>query len=71
MRVIIDRFEGDYAVCEKENKEIIEIRKEKIPEDAREGDILIIESETIKIDRIGTAKRKKMIESIMKDLWKS
>ncbi len=71
MRVIIDRFEGDYAVCQKENKEIIEIRKEKIPEDAREGDILIIESETIKIDRIGTAKRKKMIESIMKDLWRS
>lgn len=70
MKVTIDRFEGNFAVCEKADRTMIDIPKDKIPPEAREGDILIIEGDTIKIDTGGTAKRKKTIDKLMNDLWK-
>ena len=40
-KYIIDRFEGDFAVCENyDTEEIIDILKEKLPNDAKEGDII-------------------------------
>ncbi len=70
MKVTIDRFEGNFAVCEKADRTMIDIPKDKIPPEAKEGDILIIEGDTIKIDTGGTAKRKKSIDKLMNDLWK-
>jgi len=70
MKVTIDRFEGNFAVCEKADRTMIDISKEKIPPEAKEGDILIIEGDSIKIDTAGTAKRKKSIDKLMNDLWK-
>ena len=69
MKVTIDRFEGQYAICEKENLDMINIKRDKLPIEAKEGDILIIEGETIKIDNKETQKRKKRIEKLMDDLW--
>ncbi len=69
MRVIIDRFEGDYAVCEKENFEMIDIEIEKLPANVKEGDVLIIDGKYIKIDTIETEKRRKEIQSLMDELW--
>ncbi len=43
MKVIIDRFEGKYAVCEKKNLEMIDIEIDKLPKEVKEGDVLIIE----------------------------
>lgn len=70
MKVIIDRFEGNYAVCEKENREMINIHKSKIPTAAKEGDALSIDSDIITIDIAETAARKKQVEKATKDLWK-
>ena len=70
MKVTIDRFEGNFAVCEKADRTMIDIPKEKIPSEAKEGDILIIEGDSIKIDTAGTVKRKKSIDKLMNDLWK-
>ncbi len=70
MKVTIDRFEGDFAVCEKPDRTMINIRKDKIPSDIKEGDVLIIEGENIKIDARATRKRKKNINNLMNDLWK-
>ena len=70
MKVIIDRFEGKFAVCEKTDHSMINISKDKIPAGAKEGDILIIEGNNIKVDASGTANRKKNIENLMDDLWK-
>lgn len=39
----IDRFEGDYAVCELENGQMIDILKSKFNYDINEGDIINIE----------------------------
>lgn len=68
MKVIIDRFEGEYAVCEKENLDMIDIEIERLPEGVKEGDILIIEDNNIRIDKDETENRRKRIEELMNDL---
>ena len=42
MKIIIDRFEEEMAICEKSDYSIIKIEKSKLPIDAKEGSILII-----------------------------
>lgn len=69
MKVIIDRFEGDYAVCEKEDQEMMEILRSEIPKEAKEGDVLIIKGDQIKIDLGETEERRKRIEKLTKNLW--
>jgi hypothetical protein len=70
MRVTIDRFEGLYAVCEKDDRTMMNIEKNKIPAEATEGDILDIEESFIIINKAETLKRKKEIEELTKNLWK-
>ena len=70
MKVIIDRFEGDYVVCEKEDRKMIDIKKAEVPVDAKEGDVLEIDNDQITIDVAATKKRKLDIENLAKNLWK-
>ncbi len=70
MKVTIDRFEGEYAVCEKPDRTMFNIPKTKLPVGAKEGDILVIDGDSITIDFGGTAARKKNIQKLMNDLWK-
>ena len=70
MRVIIDRFEGNYAVCEKNDGSIFEIEVNKIPKNAKEGDVLNIEKDKIIINSVETEERKKEILNATKDIWK-
>lgn len=69
MKVTIDRFEGKYAVCEKEDNTMVNIEKSQIPADAKEGDILSIEDNSITIDTYETKKKRKLIEELTKDIW--
>jgi len=69
MKVIIDRFEGGFAVCEKEDRKMLDIQREKVPNTAKEGDVLNITDDKITIDIEETKKRKKEIEELTKDLW--
>lgn len=69
MKVTIDRFEGDFAVCEKEDRTIMDIPVKDIPEGAVEGDVLVIEEGSITIDREETEKRKERIKGLMDSLW--
>jgi hypothetical protein len=69
MKVVIDRFEGEYAVCEKENCEMIDIKRHIIPKAAKVNDVLDIEGDKITIDLKETEKRKKDIDELTKDLW--
>ena len=66
----IDRFEGDYAVCEKPDRKMINIKKDRLPAAAKEGDVLVIQGESIKVDSEETARRKEYAEKLMNDLWK-
>lgn len=69
MKVIIDRFEGLYAVCEKENKTMIDILKINLPFEVKEGDVLILENNMITIDIEETEKRRIKIEKLTEGLW--
>ncbi|MDP4178548.1 MAG: DUF3006 domain-containing protein [Bacillota bacterium] len=69
MRVTIDRFENNFAVCEKDDRAMINIERNKIPLEAKEGDILDIEGNFVSINKIETEKRKKQIDEMTKDLW--
>lgn len=62
---IIDRFEGDWAVIEYEDK-TFNFPKDLLPKEAKEGDVLKFD---ITIDREETEKRRKTIEDLAKDLF--
>ncbi|UZQ81774.1 DUF3006 domain-containing protein [Thermoanaerobacter sp. RKWS2] len=62
---IIDRFEGDWAVIEYEDR-TFNFPKELLPKEAKEGNVLKFD---ITIDREETEKRKKAIEDLAKDLF--
>lgn len=70
MRYIIDRFEESYAVCETEQGEYINIKRNELPKDAREGDIIIQEESVYTVDLIETEKRKERIKKLADELWK-
>ncbi|MBU3171326.1 DUF3006 domain-containing protein [Clostridium estertheticum] len=69
MNVVIDRFEGSYAVCEKEDRTMMDISKDKVPSGAKEGDILNIIDDVITIDIKETEKKQREIEKLTEDLW--
>lgn len=69
MRVVIDRFEGEFAVCEADEGNMINIEKSKLPEGAREGDVLEVTDDGISIASDATGRKKQDIEKLFRDLW--
>jgi hypothetical protein len=69
MRLIIDRFEGDFAVCENDNKIMVNISKKELPSEVKEGDVIYKYDEKYIIDLEETKKRKQEIQDITKNLW--
>ena len=69
MNVIIDRFEGNYAVCEKEDRTMIDVKRVDLPSEAKEGDVLSINDGVIIIDIEKTEKRRIEIKKLTEDLW--
>jgi hypothetical protein len=65
LRVIIDRFEGEFAIVELDSKKTINMSRDLVPKGAKEGDVL-----TISIDYDDTNKRRKQIDNLMNKLWK-
>lgn len=65
MRLSLDRFEGDYAICEDDAQKVHEIHKSKLPTNAKLGDILRISSEgKLIVDNAETARRKTRIKAL-------
>jgi len=65
MKFIIDRFEGNYAVVELENKIIINVPRSMLPKESKEGSVI-----SIVVDQEETEKRKNNIKKLTNDLWK-
>lgn len=63
MQVIIDRFEGQYAVVELPDRTMVNIPKILLS-DAKEGDVI-----SIAIDAVATAERKKEMQKLMNEVW--
>lgn len=69
LKFIIDRFEEGFAVCENEKGIMVNVSRNKLPKEAKEGDVLIIEKENTYIDVEETEKLRKEIEELTKDIW--
>lgn len=69
-KYIVDRFEGDFAVLEKESGGTVDVKKELL-EGACEGDVIICENGKYITLVQETAMRKKIIEEKMRRLFKS
>jgi len=62
--LIIDRFEGDFALIETSNG-MVNISKNELPANAKEGDVL-----TLGIDENESVARKKRIDGMMSSIFK-
>jgi hypothetical protein len=70
-KLIIDRFEGTYAICEMEDKSMVKIPKYRLPLDCKEGDCLIQDSnEMIQKDNEATDRRNKHLKEKLNRLFK-
>lgn len=69
-RVIIDRFEEKYAVCEKPDKTIINIPRYKVPLEAREGDFLEDVNGFYVVMKDETMSKKRYLKTLMSNLKK-
>jgi len=69
MKAIIDRFEGNYAVCESEDGKMFNLSRSKLPSAASEGDVIIIEGDNVFIDVKATEERNRYIKELMDDVW--
>ena len=69
--LVIDRFEGEYAVCEDEKGGFHDLAKVELPRGVGEGDVLVREGDGWKIDAAETLRRRKkaheLFESLMRD----
>lgn len=67
---VVDRFEGDFAICEnRENKEKRKIKIKKLPENIKEGSILRFKDGKYSLDLNEQEKIEKRIEEKMRDIW--
>ena len=69
MKLVVDRFEDDCVVCEDENQNMVNILKDEIEGDVKEGDILAFYDGKYIVDKEETVDRKEYIEDLIKDLW--
>ena len=67
---IIDRWEGDYALCERSDLSIEEIERGKLPSNAREGDCIYQDEKgELHIDPEETARRRRHNAALQKRLF--
>lgn len=64
MKVIIDRFEGNFVVVELANKSFVNMPFQLVPKEAKEGTVLSIE-----IDAEETEGRYKKINILSNQVW--
>ena len=67
---VIDRFEGDFAICEnRETKDKRKIKIENLPENIKEGSVLKFQNGKYSLDLDEQEKIEKRIEEKMRNIW--
>lgn len=66
---IIDRIEANYIVIESPEGDIINVKKEFLNGNGKEGDCLIKKDNYFEIDREATKKRQVEIANKLKGMW--
>jgi len=69
MRIIIDRFEDKYAVCQFEDGIMMNVPSRLLPKDAKESDVIFIDTDSITIDKEATEALKGEIKKLMDKLF--
>lgn len=70
-QLVIDRFEGEYAVCETQNRDQQLLERSRLPAEAKEGDCLIIsEDGAVTIDVEETARKREAVNKLLQSLLK-
>jgi len=67
--MIIDRFEGEYAVCEQQDGTFIHIERSQIADAAKEGDVLVRTGDCYRVDAEATAARRAHIRNLFDGLF--
>lgn len=68
--LVIDRLEGEYAVCEdSETLKITKLPKVFLPQNVKEGDCLVQVGTDYKIDAIATLNRRKSAKQQLDNLY--
>ncbi len=63
LKYSVDRIEEGFAVCEDENGKTVNIEKEKLPENVKEGDLISIDNgEAVILTEETEERRKKLAE---------
>lgn len=60
--MIIDRFEGDFAVIE-DNGKMLNVPRKELPDAAKEGSVLIKSGDSYEIDKTATQNRKASLQA--------
>jgi len=68
--LIVDRIDGDFAVCEREDGTIIDIALSALPGDVREGAVLRVDNASIVHDAQGEENHRVQIKKRIDRLWK-
>ncbi|SEF38841.1 Protein of unknown function [Caloramator fervidus] len=68
MKGVIDRFEEEYAVIVLDDGKIKNIKKDYLPLDAKEGDVVVFDKDKVYIDKEDTLLRKHKMDKYL-DLW--
>ncbi len=70
-RIVIDRFEGIFAICEDKEQKLFAIEIAELPQGAKEGHVLEIKDDgTLVLDQTETDLRRAKNAKLQKDLWK-
>ncbi|HOO25516.1 MAG TPA: DUF3006 domain-containing protein [Clostridiales bacterium] len=70
-RLTVDRFEGDFAVCEKEDRSILSLPISSLPKGTVEGSVLILfKNGCLALDKNEEKIRRKNIEDLYKKIFK-
>ena len=70
MRYIIDRIEGNIAVCEDEQRNMIDINLSVLPNGVKEGSVINYEKGKYTADKKSEAERREKIRNLENELFK-
>lgn len=69
MNYIIDRLGQDFAVCETEEQTMVTVDRHLLPEQAKEGDLIIYEDGAYRLDLAATAARRNTMKQKLTGLF--
>lgn len=70
-KLIIDRFEGTYAICEDQEKKMFAISLNELPQGVKPGDVLQISGAgELSVDQEETQRRRKKMAGLQSKLFR-